>query len=203
MSSFTKGMILMWSGQLSEIPDGWALCDGQDGRPNLLGRFVMGVSSTTTNPGGTGGSNSLTLTEEQLPAHTHAFTLAPQNCSINLSTNSTSQHTHSVYTKSADGKRRVILTGDYTLPTVIGIIEGNSGSMRGVLWNGEGSTSHYETGDTTYAKSLYCAEAGGHSHAISGTVKTTEYNTATQGAGSSQPFDNRPLYYELAFIIKL
>jgi hypothetical protein len=52
------GLIAMWSGPITSIPTGWALCDGGGGRPNLLNVFVKGVSSATTNPGSTGGSST-------------------------------------------------------------------------------------------------------------------------------------------------
>jgi microcystin-dependent protein len=42
------GGIIMWSGKISNIPDGWALCDGKkhNGRqtPDLRGRFIVGYS---------------------------------------------------------------------------------------------------------------------------------------------------------------
>ena len=37
------GTILMWSGKVDAIPDGWALCDGGKGTPNLTRRFIMGA----------------------------------------------------------------------------------------------------------------------------------------------------------------
>lgn len=37
------GAILMWSGSLPDMPDGWALCDGGNGTPNLAEGFI-GVS---------------------------------------------------------------------------------------------------------------------------------------------------------------
>ena len=37
------GAIVMWYGSYKEIPYGWALCDGQNGTPNLLGRFAIGA----------------------------------------------------------------------------------------------------------------------------------------------------------------
>ena len=37
-----KGVIVAWSGSGSDIPDGWALCDGNGGRPNLIDRFIRG-----------------------------------------------------------------------------------------------------------------------------------------------------------------
>lgn len=78
------GHIVMWAGLLADIPTGWALCDGNNGTPNLLGRFVKEVSNDTTDPGATGGTTSNTLSVEQLGSHTH-----------NGPTDSAGQHKHS------------------------------------------------------------------------------------------------------------
>jgi len=66
-SAIPTGVICMWSGTLASIPSGWALCDGNNGTPNLLDRFVVGVPTNGTNPGATGGSTSKTTT-----GHKHA-----------------------------------------------------------------------------------------------------------------------------------
>jgi hypothetical protein len=39
-----KGVIWLWSGSIDTIPDGWALCNGENGTPDLRGRFVLGVN---------------------------------------------------------------------------------------------------------------------------------------------------------------
>lgn len=68
------GVIVMWSGSVAAIPSGWLICDGTNGTPNLTGRFVVHAdadSGGTYAPGDTGGTDSVTLTEGQLPAHTH------------------------------------------------------------------------------------------------------------------------------------
>lgn len=52
---FPKGMIMMFSG--AEIPPGWALCDGRNGTPDLVGRFIL--ASTISD---TGKSNTTTFT---------------------------------------------------------------------------------------------------------------------------------------------
>lgn len=65
--SIPKGVIVMWSGTKETIPTGWALCDGTNGTPNLINRFVFGAA----NAGTKGGSNNLTLTEANIPSHTH------------------------------------------------------------------------------------------------------------------------------------
>lgn len=65
------GVIVIWSGTASDIPSGWALCDGQNGTPDLRDRFVLGGGGTHP-VGETGGSETVTLTEQQMPAHVHS-----------------------------------------------------------------------------------------------------------------------------------
>lgn len=50
------GIIVIWSGILTDIPKGWLLCDGTNGTPNLVDKFVKGVATSTTDPGSTGGT---------------------------------------------------------------------------------------------------------------------------------------------------
>lgn len=67
------GLIALWSGTLAAIPSGWALCDGGDGRPNLLDKFVKCVPDGVTNPGSTGGASTHTHDAGTYagPSHTH------------------------------------------------------------------------------------------------------------------------------------
>ena len=39
------GAIIMWYKSLAEIPAGWIICDGNDGTPDLRGKYVVGVSA--------------------------------------------------------------------------------------------------------------------------------------------------------------
>ncbi len=52
------GLILIWSGTLANIPVGWSLCDGGDTRPDLRTKFVRGVNTAITDPGGVGGNET-------------------------------------------------------------------------------------------------------------------------------------------------
>lgn len=54
------GDIAMWSGSLASIPIGWALCNGENGTPNMESRYLKANSTPTSSS--TGGSNT----------HTHA-----------------------------------------------------------------------------------------------------------------------------------
>jgi len=73
---FPKGMIVIWNGLSTSVPAGWALCNGENGTPDLRGKFVLGVNPNSQNEtyrtiGGAGGSETNTLTVGQLPAHNH------------------------------------------------------------------------------------------------------------------------------------
>ena len=70
-SSIPSGLIAMWHGLIANIPSGWVICDGNNGTPNLLAKFVEGVATAATNPGASGGESSHTLSVSELPAHTH------------------------------------------------------------------------------------------------------------------------------------
>lgn len=66
--SLPSGLIVMWSGLLANIPSGWVLCDGQNGAPDLRDKFVVCVD-TAEEPGGTGGSETLTHSGCAVQAH--------------------------------------------------------------------------------------------------------------------------------------
>lgn len=65
-----QGIIVMWSGSIISIPSGWRLCDGGGGTPDLRNRFIVGAGSSYS-VGATGGTDAVTLSTAQIPAHTH------------------------------------------------------------------------------------------------------------------------------------
>lgn len=56
-SNWLTGIICLWSGAIVDIPNGWALCDGNNGTPDLRDRFIMGAGGSK-NPGQTGGTTT-------------------------------------------------------------------------------------------------------------------------------------------------
>ncbi|UII24682.1 tail fiber protein [Fulvivirga maritima] len=85
-----KGVICMWSGQ--QAPAGWALCDGQNGTPNLTGKFVVGFGGSGDYKaiGNKGGAEHVTLSEAQMPKHDHSGT-----------TGAAGKHTHRISHKAS------------------------------------------------------------------------------------------------------
>jgi len=81
-NGLVKGMIIMWYGSESSIPDGWALCDGQThngvATPDLRNRFIVGAGSEY-NLSDTGGEKTHTLTIDEMPNHGHSFTVLAKN----------------------------------------------------------------------------------------------------------------------------
>ena len=67
---FVAGMIVAWSGSIKNIPKGWALCDGKNGRPDLHDRFILGTTTEELLKK-QGGQNQVTLTIDNMPVHTH------------------------------------------------------------------------------------------------------------------------------------
>ena len=66
-----SGVIVMWSGQVSAIPEGWSLCDGTNGTPDLRDKFIVGAGNSYS-VGATGGAASVTLSVAQMPSHSHS-----------------------------------------------------------------------------------------------------------------------------------
>ena len=92
------GFIGMWSGAVNAIPTGWALCNGTNGTPDLRDRFIVGAGSTYA-VGATGGAASVTLTEAQIPSHTHSITASTASAGAHTHTATVTDpgHSHSVY----------------------------------------------------------------------------------------------------------
>lgn len=76
-----KGSIIMWSGVT--IPNSWTLCDGQNGTPDLRGRFVLGVGQgqglSNRDVNQKGGFERVQLSAGEIPSHTHDIVFRSDN----------------------------------------------------------------------------------------------------------------------------
>jgi len=195
------GIITLWSG--STTPTGWALCNGSNGTPDLRDRFVVGAGSSY-DVGDTGGNDNVSLSEANLPSHSHGDGSLATNTtgghyhswsdissssgyhSHSGSTNTTGNHYHKVtrtYVAKGDGSYVGSIDHDGT-DSVNTSTAGDH--FHSLSINSNGSHTHYVGGNTS--------SEGSHSHTISG-------STGATGGGSSH--ENRPPYYALAYIMKI
>lgn len=68
------GAIMIWSGAEDTVPEGWSICNGENGTLDLRDRFVL-AAGDGHEVGDTGGSEEVTLTVEQMPRHGHSINL--------------------------------------------------------------------------------------------------------------------------------
>ena len=188
-SDIPSGVIVMWSGVAAAIPSGWYLCDGQNGTPDLRNRFIVGAGSSYE-VGNTGGSDSVTLTTEQMPSHSHSHSLSTKSSGLHSHTingmTDPGVDSNDIETLKAQNRYAEYFGG--TDPGLIqaGLSNGNAGVS--TLWEMDISASahtHSYSGDTN--------STGSHTHSISGSISNT---------GGGQSHENRPPYYALCFIMK-
>lgn len=94
-----KGIIVAWNGTVPPI--GWALCDGNNGTPNLKEKFIMGFGPTKLF-GSTGGEAAHVLTISEMPSHNHNLSGNADDegycktlpCGMQLSDRSTNDRTY-------------------------------------------------------------------------------------------------------------
>ena len=182
------GGIIMWNGTIAEAEalTNWAICDGQNGTPDLRDKFVLGVGSSanasTASKGEVKTSNSMTLSEGQMPAHNH-----------NITDNG---HSHGNGTLAAATQS---ITGD-----VRRISEGfrNQGTCSGVFTK-ELDGNNSVTGSSSNSPVAGFSMDASHGHSMTGSIasNTTGITSQTQGNGDS--IDLRSAYLALCYIMRV
>lgn len=66
------GSIIPWFGRLRDLPEGWHVCDGTNGTPDLRDRFIVGAGRNY-NLEDVGGADEVTLEANEQPSHYHFF----------------------------------------------------------------------------------------------------------------------------------
>lgn len=224
--SIPAGLISMWHGLLSAIPSGWALCDGQNGTPDLRGQFIRGAAA---DPGSTGGAATHVHTVTQPDAH---GSLSHTGAAVgNHSVTQPSDHSnHSVTQPTAAGEAAhthgysTVIAHTHTLQAQGSTTAATTGThlMTSTATGGSSRTqASPEAANSTGSASGTTAAGSSHTHTMSGAA--VDAHSAHNGAAVSahsvtQPSahgsqshtgaavasgDNLPPYYELAYIMKL
>lgn len=227
-SSLPTGVVVMWSGNVGTNFDqtglgtnatvsGWAVCNGQNGTPDLRDRFIKSVGASEE-PGATGGSathtpsgtvSTPTFTGDAANL-THTGTAVADHASHTHDYSQVINHTHTV---NVNDPGHTHLTQRY--PTATGASSGFTidTSMSGTLADNTLPTKSGTTGITATTANPAGGVATGtttgpgatlthsvtqpnaHSYTPSGSVSTPTFT------GSSQ--NTEPSYYKLAYIMKL
>ncbi|MCG8319176.1 MAG: hypothetical protein MI921_06715 [Cytophagales bacterium] len=182
------GGVIMFHGETSGVFDGsgkgvagtpyegWAICNGQNGTPDLRGRFIVGVGrnedpayagNTTYLMGGTGGEEKHTLTQPEMPAHNHNHPSMVNNTD-----------------PRSEGSTQVI-SHSHGL-NYAGVSFNTTGSSEGIL------VSEDRRENLLTTRGLPAIRAT--SAALAFTITSN---------GGDQPHENRPPYYALAYIMRL
>ena len=67
--AYPVGAIIPYTGDLSNVPEDWALCDGKNGTPDLNNIFLKGTNKQSE-IGETGGNNQFVIQQANLPSAT-------------------------------------------------------------------------------------------------------------------------------------
>ena len=189
------GTIIMFNSN-TDIPPGWAICDGSNGTPDLRNRFIKGTDGAigVSDPEGvewdSNNINKFKIEEKHLPKHTHEA----------------NAHTHSISeisgTIQESGDLTVTLEySDYnwdvseSMSTVISSVSGE-GITTGTTSVGSGVSAKTQGGQ---------AVGGNHSHniTISGGVISEAISTEKEKEWVNDKITIEPKAFSLIFIMKI
>jgi len=181
------GTIIMWHGNWTTsgaalTAQGWLYCDGTNGTPDLRNVFPCGVPTGTAQSGAGGGTHSQTISVGNMPSHAHGVNDGGHNHGFN-----DPGHAHAV---NDPGHQ-------HSMPKNA---SAQAGSDNGGMPIGT-DQPYYSTGRNP----LPTNGAGtGISIAGSGTgcwLSASGANISIQANGGGAPFDNRPQYVGLHFLM--
>lgn len=182
---FPVGTIIMYNGQ-SEIPPGWKICDGNNGTPNLVDRFVKGGTGVQQNdPDGVVQENGwykFQIQENHLPYHQH-----PQQSHVH-GIPTMYGYTDSSGTLTVSGSALTSSSSEYAVTSVSG--------------EGVSSSTGY-SGDNTSGGTV-TSYGGDHNHNVtvngSQTYEATSYDDAKNWPNDKITVE--PPSFSLIFIMK-
>ncbi|MDR1114018.1 MAG: hypothetical protein LBL50_02885 [Candidatus Margulisbacteria bacterium] len=219
LTFFPKGAILIFNGAdyLSLDQNIWKICDGKNGTPNLINKFLRG----STDSGATDGADSrnVTLTTAHLPSHSHAATgLSLSGLSLSgLKATSNGAHEHVLTGKvSSAGSHGHGITdpghthttssednaggfGTYEIGGGAGTVSYLSTNKTGITINSDGAHEHSFSSDSKAFSN------GAHEHDVTGSISggSVSGSTANTGSGTAFTVDTLPSYYAVIYIMKI
>lgn len=163
---------------------GWYICNGKNGTPDLRGRFLVGKNEEDNDykaVGNTGGLNKVQLTVDQMPSHMHEN--EAHSHLIYMKTEESGSHTHNYKDIFYSENPKWLNSADY--------VDVPSGF-------GSSKTDYDNKG---FQINRVTDASGYHSHLIWGYSHESKINI--QKTGGNNPFENRPPYYVVQYIMFL
>jgi len=193
------GGIIMWSGS-GTAPTGWALCDGNNGTPDLSNKFIIGATSHAGSTWYTDITGADTSTGGQkdgtLGAHSHTINNHTHSFSDSFSgTTGNDTHNHSVSGTTGND------THNHTIQSATGL----GGGSRVASQNSTGNTA-VTSSDTHNHSWSGNTSNDTHNHSFSGSVSGNTGNPSdrsTNSQGVTLTNKNLPPYFALAFIMRI
>ena len=190
-----SGMIMMFNGSVADIPEGWVICDGTNGTPDLTDRFIKAATSdndvgesnnTDLDQDETTGeyTNYLTIKNYNLPQHNHYFKLSgsisPNDLTVTV--DSASTYVNDFY---------------YDTTRVESASEGST-------WVVDTITKDYNY----FYTNVWERESHDHTASIEGSISLTGVSVEQDSETESSEYENQainiePQAYALLFIMKL
>ena len=222
-----SGVIVMWHGTIATIPSGWALCDGNNGTPDLRDKFITGAKQDDAGVAKTNISGALTQS-----GGVSTFTPTGTNSGLTFSGSALATHQHDAITAGtpAGTVAAPVFTGTastdivnhlHTLATGTGA-SGNFSQVIGTVDTSSGGTGATPTQTALGTRSGNPVAGGVASYTPIGTNSSPDFsgsalNThqhAAITAGTPAGTINTPVftgteasnlnpYYALAYIMKL
>ncbi len=183
-SAFVQGMIILWYGNTGNIPSGFVLCDGNNGTPNLTDRFVVGAGAAYS-PGASGGANSVTLTESQIPSHNHSFSGSSSH------SHTINNHTHSFSGSGSSSHSHSFPAGNDD--------DADDNAIERPI-NNSSQPQNFGTSSATVSISISGNTGNPSDRGTNSQTVSISGNTGNKGGGNSH--ENRPPYYALCYIMK-
>jgi hypothetical protein len=185
LQTIPSGVIVMWSGAQANIPAGWVLCNGTNGAPNLMDRFVVGAGNTYS-VGQAAGSAFLTVNSSSAGGSSGAST----------QTDTQGSHSHFGATAGAALSVDQLPPHQHTIPGQTMIVQGGPNPETGLVTAGASATKITDSTGSGNPHSHGINTDGSHAHNLNipaGLVPAHVHSTS---------WDNRPPYYALCFIMK-
>ena len=174
------GTVVMWWGDGNRIPTGWLRCDGTNGTPDLRDRVPYGAGGSMGQ--GYGGNNTVTLGVHQMPHHAHGV-YDPG-------------HGHGV---GDPGHAHGVADGGHNHPLQDGGW-GQAGMDNGGVTAASGPNQYGQRG--AQWTHITGANIGIYGAGTGIWIGGSGTGIGIYGEGGNQPFDNRPAFCALWFIMK-